>query len=117
VDCLIFPSRGEGFGLPVREAMSTGIPVIAANWGGLEAPMSQSFNYPLNYNFIKCKDDGGENFGYYVDPSEEHLKEILADIYRSPEQLVVNGSKCANWVRENETYKNTAIRIVQEIKE
>ncbi len=32
---LVFPSRYEGFGLPVLEAMSAGIPVIAADAGSL----------------------------------------------------------------------------------
>jgi glycosyltransferase involved in cell wall biosynthesis len=33
-DCLVSPSRGEGFGLPMYEALTFGIPVIATNWGG-----------------------------------------------------------------------------------
>ena len=33
--CLIFPSRGEGFGLPPLEAMACGTPVVAAAAGSL----------------------------------------------------------------------------------
>ncbi len=35
VDCFVFPSRGEGWGLPPREAAATGLPVIVTNYGGL----------------------------------------------------------------------------------
>lgn len=33
-DCMVFPSRGEGFGLPPREFAATGGVVLATDWGG-----------------------------------------------------------------------------------
>jgi glycosyltransferase involved in cell wall biosynthesis len=34
-DCYVHPARGEGFGLPVAEAMAAGIPVISVAYSGL----------------------------------------------------------------------------------
>lgn len=33
-DCGIFPSKGEGWGLPILECIATGTPVIVGNWTG-----------------------------------------------------------------------------------
>src|SRR5207302_1409289 len=32
-DCLVHPYRGEGFGLPIAEAMACGLPVIVTGYG------------------------------------------------------------------------------------
>lgn len=34
-DCLLTTTQGEGWGLPMLEAMACGVPVIAPNWSGL----------------------------------------------------------------------------------
>jgi glycosyltransferase involved in cell wall biosynthesis len=33
-DCFCLPSRGEGWGRPYMEALASGLPVIATDWGG-----------------------------------------------------------------------------------
>jgi glycosyltransferase involved in cell wall biosynthesis len=47
-DCMVFPSRGEGFGLPPREFAATGAPVIATAWSGL-ADDIEAWGIPLGY--------------------------------------------------------------------
>jgi glycosyltransferase involved in cell wall biosynthesis len=34
VDCYVMPSRGEGWGYPLHEAMAMGLPTIGTNWSG-----------------------------------------------------------------------------------
>jgi len=33
-DCFVLPTRGEAWGLPITQAMSSGIPAIIPDWGG-----------------------------------------------------------------------------------
>jgi len=46
---LLFPSRGEGFGLPPCEAMSTGIRVVYTNWSATAEVAASPHNYPADY--------------------------------------------------------------------
>lgn len=49
-EALVFPSLGEGFGLPAVEAMSQGLPVLASNAGSLQEIVADAGLYypPLN---------------------------------------------------------------------
>ncbi|MCX4334936.1 MAG: glycosyltransferase family 1 protein [Bacteroidales bacterium] len=60
----VYPSRIEGFGIPVLEALCSGIPVIAASGS--------------------CLEEAGGDAALYVDPDDdrqlaEYLKTVLAD--------------------------------------
>jgi len=124
VDCLLFPSKGEGFGLPPREAMSTGIPVIAAGFAGLEPIMNASYNYSIDYDLVDAIYDppydklliednyGSSDFGQWASPSQESLVDVLVSIADNKNELIDRGLSCANWVRENETYADAADKLL-----
>jgi len=46
---LLFPSRGEGFGLPAAECMAAGLPVVYTDWSSLPEVCKSPFNYPVTY--------------------------------------------------------------------
>jgi glycosyltransferase involved in cell wall biosynthesis len=46
-DCVVIPSRGEGWGRPHVEAMSMGKPLIATNWSGPTEFLNEKNGYPL----------------------------------------------------------------------
>lgn len=46
-DCFVLPTRGEGWGLPVVEAMAMELPVIVTNWSGPTAYLDDTVGYPL----------------------------------------------------------------------
>eukprot|EP00965_Chrysotila_dentata_P071588 2365204-Pleurochrysis_carterae.AAC.1 len=49
VDAFVLPSRGEGWGRPVMEAMAMALPVIATNWSGTTAMLSDETSFPLDF--------------------------------------------------------------------
>ena len=46
-DAFVLPTRGEGWGLPIAEAMAMGLPVIATNWSGPTAFLREANSHPL----------------------------------------------------------------------
>ena len=55
VDAFVLPSRGEGWGRPVMEAMAMGLPSIATNWSGTgeEALPSPALSPAPNYTHLR----------------------------------------------------------------
>lgn len=78
VDAFVFPSRGEGFGLPPREAAATGLPVVATNWGGT-ADDIESWGWPLRSRPVKAWSGHTlhAGLGTWAEPDVLHLAELM----------------------------------------
>lgn len=61
-DVFVLPTRGEGWGLPVVEAMSMALPVIVTNFSGPTEYITEENSYPLSFKGVdslgRCKPDG-----------------------------------------------------------
>ena len=47
VDCFVLPTRGEGWGLPIAEAMAMELPVIVTNCTGTSAYLTEENSYSI----------------------------------------------------------------------
>lgn len=132
IDCFVFPTRGEGFGLPPLEAMATGLPVIATNWSGPAEYMRHNHSYPLSCNMVPVPYDEGldgngrkinKDFRGYppeiynpkmhwaeVDPEE--LAEKMVDVYENQEKAIRKGQRAAKYVRNNWSHRHAACRLI-----
>ena len=82
---LLAPSRGEGKNLPALEAASSGMAVIATNWGGHTVWLNDAYAYPLNYSLT---DSLG---GVQAVADREHLKELMWHVYTHREEAKRKG--------------------------
>jgi glycosyltransferase involved in cell wall biosynthesis len=86
-EAFIYPSHYEGFGIPVLEALNSGIPVITSRGG--------------------CLEETAGNGGLFVDPGNaEQLADAIRSVTENPEvrqKLVKEGSKHALLFREERT--------------
>lgn len=119
IDCFVFPTRGEGFGLPPVEAMATGLPVICTNWSGPADYMDSKYSYPLGYKLVdvptpdmkyRTKDGTLIPKGYpesllrdgqqWADPDEGQLIELMRHLYENRDEGIKKGAKAAKAVRK-----------------
>lgn len=96
-DCFVLPTRGEGFGLPVTEAMSMKLPVIVTNWSAPTEYLDPKATYPLRIEGLER--NKGEmlqitpNYKgqHCAVPDKEHLKHLMRWVYTHQEEAKQKG--------------------------
>ncbi len=80
-DVYLAPSRGEGWGRPHMEAMSSGLPVIATRWSGNLEFQNDDNSWLIDIDGLE-EIDSREEFEFYrgqrwASPSVEHFTQLL----------------------------------------
>lgn len=78
-DIAVFPSRAEGFGLPVAEALLLGKPVLTTGWSGqmdfADLPLVQN----IDYRFKETKSHLDAGLSMWADPDPEHMARLMRE--------------------------------------
>ncbi len=109
VDCFVFPTRGEGFGLTPLEAMATGIPAIVTGWSGPLEYMTEEIGWLIDYTMTPAtaftEKVYKENCGDWAEPSKEHLRKLMRYAYEHQDEVKEKGLNAAKYVKENWTWQ------------
>jgi glycosyltransferase involved in cell wall biosynthesis len=111
---MIAPSMGEGFGLPVAEAMATGCPVIHTNYTGLADLGNPLHSYPVDYQFniVNMKVPGKYITKTYevkcADPDINQMIDYLEEIYYYYSSASLKGVNASEYIRSNFTWDLSA---------
>jgi glycosyltransferase involved in cell wall biosynthesis len=79
-DALVCPSRGEGFGLPLAEAMAMGIPVITTGFGGQTDFCTDETAWLIDYSFAYARTHLGIPNSVWVEPDPVSLTRAMRDV-------------------------------------
>ncbi|MGA0332818.1 MAG: glycosyltransferase [Kiritimatiellia bacterium] len=117
-DCFVLATHGEGWGMPIMEAMACGLPAVATNWSGQTMFMTEENSYPVR---VKSLVPAVARCPYYegfrwAEIDEDHLAETLRHIYLHPEEAKVRGARAAREVREKWTWKNSARAVIERLE-
>jgi glycosyltransferase involved in cell wall biosynthesis len=112
VDCFVFPTLGEGFGLTPLEAMATGIPAIVTGWSGPEEYMNDEVGWRIEHTMDEATAFSDPRSGVYKEPcgqwaipSMDHLVHLMRHAYEHRDEARAKGAAAARYVREQWTWE------------
>jgi len=119
VQCLVFPSYGEGFGLPPREAVLAGLPVIATRWLGLWDVEKWGYALPVGrmlpaqFGVHDANAEGAE----WAEADIEALDRQMLYVHRHYAHALLQARRGRVYLMEHFTWKKSAREILRVIGE
>ncbi len=80
-DALVSPSHGEGFGLPIAEAMLMKLPVITNGWGGQMDFCNTQNSWVIGFDFDFSKTHFGFKSSVWAVPSISDCARLMREVY------------------------------------
>ena len=110
----VAPTRGEGFGLPMAEAMWLGKPVITTAYGGQADFCNDANSWLVDFSFGRAATHMRMADSIWLEPDQAHLGELMRELFESPaERLQPKVEKAQLLVRAEYTWDRTAAKVQQ----
>ncbi|MFT7618912.1 MAG: glycosyltransferase involved in cell wall biosynthesis [Planctomycetota bacterium] len=115
-DAFVLPTRGEGWGRPIMEAMAAGVITIATNWGGNTEFMDDTNSLPVDYKLTPCSPEAikearwfkGHNWAECYEP---HLRLMMRRVVAGDKYLPALAAKGREDILTNFDRKTIGTRL------
>lgn len=92
-NAFVLPTRGEGWGRPLVEAMAMAVPVIATNWSGPTEYLDKENSYPLPVKQMNEAKEGPFRGHLWAEPSVDELSKLMRHVVSNPKEAILKGAK------------------------
>jgi glycosyltransferase involved in cell wall biosynthesis len=118
-DCYVMPTRGEGWGRPLMEAMAMGLPTIATNWSGQTEFMNEANSLLIDCTVVDVPEAGFAEIPTYrghrwAEPSVAHLRRLMRLAFDDRDACRLRGLQAREDIASRYNYRIVAERIAEE---
>lgn len=102
-DAFLFPSRSEGWGLPLLEAMACGLPCLGVDYSGSTEFTDRETNLLTNYRLRPIDDPDMKKLGdpgVWAEPNWDQFKEYMDFVFTNRDQAAELGRRAARRARD-----------------
>jgi hypothetical protein len=122
-DCFVLPTRGEGFGLPLLEALACGVPIITTGITGQLDYLTNNGKPKPGVHLIsapKTKFDGSDSVYYYgfnwTEPNKDELRKAMRYVFENAKAEKEKAVKTSEEIRKNWSWEAAADKVIDRIE-
>ena len=112
---VVAPSRGEGFGLPLAEAMMLEVPVVTTGHGGQADFCNDKTAWIVGHTLSPSRSHVAGSFGLWANANVDDLAAKMRAVINQPELARQRSKTAKRFLETHFTWQKVAARVIRSI--